>query len=106
VSFLAIPFLGPQNQPVLIFYADCQELNFFADDKKVTNVAAMCKGFCRLFDKLQEEPFLHLRNFPLGEGEPVRGHPSVYPTVQEAVDEIGPPKFKAVASFNYEAATA
>jgi hypothetical protein len=31
VSFLAVPFLGPQNQPVLVLYADCDELNFFAD---------------------------------------------------------------------------
>ena len=66
----------------------------------------MSKGFCRLFDKLQEEPFLNLRNFPLGDGEPVRGQPTVYASVQEAVETIDPPKFKAVASFNYEAAAA
>jgi hypothetical protein len=36
VSFLAVPFLGPQDQPVLILYADCKELNFFADDKGPT----------------------------------------------------------------------
>jgi hypothetical protein len=106
VSFLAIPFLGPQNQPVLILYADCKELNFFADNKRVTSVAAMSKGFCKLFDKLQEEPFLNLRNFPLGNGEPVKGRPTVYASVQEAVETIDPPKFKAVPSFNYEAAAA
>jgi len=106
VSFLAVPFVGPKNQPVLILYADCKELNFFADDKRVASVAAMSKGFCRLFDMLQEEPFLNLRNFPLRDGEPVKGRPTVYASVQEAVETIAPPKFKAVPSFNYEAAAA
>src|SRR5665213_3497708 len=87
VSFLAVPFLGPQNQPVLILYADCKELNFFADDKRVASVAAMSKGFCRLFDMLQVEPFLNLRNFPLQDGEPVKGRPTVYASVQEAVEK-------------------
>jgi hypothetical protein len=106
VSFLAVPFLGPQDQPVLILYADCDELNFFADDKRVASVAAMGKGFCRLFDWLQKEPFLNLRNFPLQKGQPVEGHPTVYASVQEAFDKADPPKFKSVPSFNYEAAAA
>ncbi len=106
VSFLAVPFLGPQNQPVLILYADCSELNFFADNKRVASVNAMGKGFCRLFDGLQEQPFLNLRNFPLQKGQPVRGRPTVYPSVQEAFDGVDPPKFKSVSSFNYEAAAA
>ncbi len=40
VSFLAIPFLGPQDEPVLILYADCDELNFFAADQRVASVNA------------------------------------------------------------------
>jgi hypothetical protein len=106
VSFLAVPFLGPQDQPVLILYADCNELNFFADDRRVANVTAMGKGFCRLFDGLQQEPFLNVRNFPLQEGQPVEGPPTVYASVQEAFDKVDPPKFKSVSSFNYEAAAA
>jgi hypothetical protein len=106
VSFLAVPFLGPQDQPVLILYADCKELNFFADDKRVASVAAMCKGFCKLFDTLQEEPFLNLRNFPLQDGQPLVGEPTVYASVQEALENIAPPKFGVVRSFNYEAAAA
>lgn len=106
LSFLAIPFLGPQDQPVLILYAGCDKLNFFADDKRVASVAAMGKGFCRLFDDLQREPFLNLRNFPLQRGEPVEGIPTVYGSVQEAFKGIDPPKFKLVSSFNYEAAVA
>ena len=106
VSFLAVPFLGPRGEPVLILYADCDELNFFADDKRVATVAAMGSGFCRLFDRLQSEPFLNLRNFPLQQGEPVEGTPTVYASVQEAVENIAPPKFNFVPSFNYEAATA
>ncbi|MBR0749140.1 hypothetical protein JQ582_34950 [Bradyrhizobium japonicum] len=106
VSFLAVPFLGPQDQPVLILYADCNELNFFAEDKRVSSIAAMSKGFCKLFDTLQAEPFLNLRNFPLQDGQPVEDEPTVYPSVQEAVKKIAPPRFGIVRSFNYEAAAA
>jgi hypothetical protein len=106
VSFLAVPFLGPRDEPVLILYADCDELNFFADDKRVATVAAMGRGFCKLFDWLQDEPFLNLRNFPLQKGQPVEGEPTVYASVQEALNNIQPPKFQSVPSFNYEAAAA
>jgi hypothetical protein len=106
ISFLAIPFLGPQGEPVLIVYADCKELNFFADDVRVRHVASMCNGFCRLFDWLQHDPFLNLRNFPFQKGELVRETPTVYPSVQESIDHVKPPKFSSVLSFNYEAAVA
>jgi hypothetical protein len=106
VSFLAIPFLGPQDEPVLILYADCDELNFFAADERVASVNAMGKGFCRMLDWLQSEPILNIRNFPLQKGRPVEGNPTVYPSVQEAFEKMDPPKFKSVASFNYEAAAA
>jgi hypothetical protein len=106
VSFLAIPFLGPEGEPVLILYAACKELNFFASDERVRHVAAMGKGFCRLFDWLQSEPFLNLRNFPLEKGIPVVGAATVYASVQEKVENIEPPGFQSVLSFNYEAAAA
>jgi hypothetical protein len=107
LSFLAIPFLGPDEEPVLILYAGCGELNFFGDDQRVANVAAMGRGFCQMFDWLQNAtPFLNLRNFPLQKGRPVEGEPTVYRSVQEAVEDIPPPKFTSVRSFNYEAAAA
>lgn len=105
-SFLAVPFLGPKNQPVLILYADCDEMNVFADNKRVEQVTAMGNGFCRLFDQLQKEPFLNLRNFPMQKGQPVKGKPTVYASVQEPILAASPPKFKIVPSFNYEAAPA
>ncbi len=105
LSFLAIPFLGPDDEPVLIFYAGCGELNFFADDDRVASVAAMGNGFCRMFDWLQNtRPFLNLRNFPLQKGLPVEGEPTVYRSVQEPIERILPPKFTSVQSFNYEVA--
>lgn len=106
VSYLAIPFLGPQKQVVLILYADCNQLNFFADDDRVKHVAAMCRGFCRLFDWLQKEPFPNLRNFPLQKGQPITGQRDVYPVIQESLDSIPLPRFSEVPSFNYEAAVA
>jgi hypothetical protein len=106
-SYLAIPFLGPQEQVVLIPYADCNEPNFFADDDRVRGVAAMCRGFCRLFDWLQnEDPFSNLRNFPLQKGQSVIGRRTVYKEIEEPLDFIEPPRFKVVPSFNYEASAA
>ena len=106
ISFLAVPFLGVRDEPVLIFYAGCDVLNFFADDSRVAAVVAMGRGFCRLFDQLQTEPLLNLRNFPLQPGKPVEGEPTVYASVQEELSDISPPRFKQVQSFNYEAAAA
>jgi hypothetical protein len=42
----------------------------------------------------------------LQKGRPVEGEPTVYRSVQEAVEGILPPKFQSVPSFNYEAAAA
>lgn len=106
ISYLAIPFLGPDRQPVLILYADCKELNFFTDDNRIKHVTAMCKGFCRLFDWLQRDPFPNVRNYPLQRGQPVKGQSTLYGNMQECLKMIEPPQFKAVPSFNYEAAVA
>jgi hypothetical protein len=104
-AWLAMPFVGPQDQVVLILYADCNELNFFAEDTRVKRIAAMGRGFCRLLDWLQRDPFQNLRNFPLQKGDPVKGGEIVY-SCQEAVTNIGPPRFSELPSFNYEAAAA
>lgn len=107
-SYLAIPFLGPRDQVVLILYAACTELNFFADDDRVRHVATMCNGFCRLFDWLEKsDPFPNLRNFPLEPGEPITGSDrTVYAGIQESLDWLEPPRFKHVPSFNYETSAA
>jgi hypothetical protein len=101
-SFLAIPFLSPSSQAVLIFYADCQAFNFFADDSRVHQVRAMCEGFCRLFDWLQEEPFPSIRNFPFQMSVPFRATETVYRRVQEAWTQEPAPHFAKVYSFNFE----
>jgi hypothetical protein len=104
-SYLAVPFLGPSSEVVMILYADCRQFNFFADDERVRHVVEMCKGFCRLFDWLQKFPFSNLRNFPLQKGTPVTGAQTLYPRIQEAI-ALSPPRFVEVPSFNYEAAAA
>jgi hypothetical protein len=107
IAYLAIPMLGPEDEVVLILYADCNRLNFFVDDQLIRHVVAMCKGFCRLFDCLQyDPPFPNLRNLPLEKGKPAREKETLYPSIQECVEKIDPPKFKAVPFFNYEAAAA
>lgn len=104
LSYLAIPFLGPENQVVLILYADTYELNFFANDSRVQTLVAMCRGFCRLFDSLQQHPFANIRNFPLQKGESVVGSDRrVYKIIQECLDSLETPRFQHIQSFNYEA---
>ncbi|RWB24823.1 MAG: hypothetical protein EOQ41_25705 [Mesorhizobium sp.] len=105
LSYLAIPFLGPQDQVVLILYADCNQLNFFVDEERVTRLVAMSKGLCRLFDSLQKEPFPALRNFPLQKGDPISGEAGLY-DIHEPLPTLAAPKFAEVFSFNYEAAVA
>jgi hypothetical protein len=106
ISYLAIPFLGPEREAILILYAECMQLNFFADDELIRNVVAMCKGFCKLFDWFQQaQPFHSLRNFPKPKGKPVRGTRTLYASIQEKID-IEPPRFSTLPSFNYEAVAA
>ncbi len=105
LSWLAVPFLGPENRVVLILYAECDELNFFADDGRVRHVAEMAGGFCGLFDFLQHEPFLNIRNFSLQPGSDITGEGGVY-GVQESVAAIPCPRFQTINSFNYEASVA
>jgi len=105
-SYLAIPFLGPDGQIVLILYADCKQLNFFADDDRIKRVISMCHGFCRLLDGLQKNSFPNLRNFPLQKGRPITGSDRrVYEGIQERLD-LETPRLREIRSFNYEASVA
>ncbi|MBY3081857.1 MULTISPECIES: hypothetical protein [Rhizobium] len=103
-SWIAMPLLGPDGQVVLIFFAECNTLNFFADDNRVAQIVSMANGFCRLHDYLQDSPFANLRNFPLQKGTPNREGGGVY-GVQEPLD-VELPKFRTLTSFNYEATAA
>lgn len=103
-SWIAIPFLGPDDQVVLILFAECNTLNYFADAERINQMVAMANGFCRLHDYLHGSPFANLRNFPLQKGKPNRDGGGAY-GVQESVD-IALPKFHTLTSFNYEAAAA
>ncbi len=103
-SWIAIPFLGPDDQVVLILFGECNTLNYFADDERISQMVAMANGFCRLHDYLHDSPFANLRNFPLQKGKPNRDGGGAY-GVQEPVD-IDLPKFQSLTSFNYEAAAA
>jgi hypothetical protein len=103
-SWIAMPLLGPEDQVVLIFFAECNTLNYFADDGRVHQIVAMANGFCRLHDYLQSSPFANLRNFPLQKGKPNRDGGGVF-GVQEPMD-LNLPKFRSLTSFNYEAAAA
>ena len=94
ISYLAIPFLGPQSDPVLVLYAACFELNFFADNDRIKKVVSMCDGFCKLFDYLQVDNFPNLRNFSLLRRKPTKGNPPVFTSMQEQVDGIDPPRIQ------------
>jgi hypothetical protein len=59
-----------------------------------------------MFDFLQQKPFSNLRNFPLPKGKPIKGDPTLYVSIQQAVPTIRPPQFTTISSFNFEAAVA
>jgi hypothetical protein len=67
-------------------------------------LAAMCDGFCRIFDWIQkEQPFRNVRNFPLPKGVPAMEAPTGFKRIQEVFDKREPPSFDAIGSFNYDA---
>jgi hypothetical protein len=102
-AWLAVPFLGPAREVVLILFAECGVRNFF-DDERLEHVVAMCQSLCKLFDTLQNASLPNLHNFALQPGRPVAETASVY-KVQESVD-TPPPAFQHISSFNYEASVA
>ena len=87
----------------MILYAESGMLNLFADDDRILQLHAMSEGLCSLFDWMQENPFASVRNFSLQPGNPMKGEPTVYPQLQQAVDWLSPPRFAKLRSFNYEA---
>jgi hypothetical protein len=101
-SWLAVPFMGPAGEPVLVLYADTAEFNFFSDNERVSAVVDMSWGFCRLIDLLEVEPFPALRNYPFQSGDRITGDPTVF-SVQEPLDWLPAPQFARLKSFNYEA---
>jgi hypothetical protein len=103
ISWLAVPFLGRDNQVVLILFAESYELNFFANNARLQQLQAMCVGLCRLYDWLEKHSFPNLRNYPLERGEPAIAEPTVYPRLQEELRDPPAPRFENLTSFNYEA---
>ncbi len=102
LSYLAIPFLGTDEEAALILFADSKAFNLFADNETVVDVVSMCQGFCRTVDQIVSSPLAGIRNYPLEPGAPVREAENVYPTIQEAIEEIAPPRFTKLKSFNFE----
>jgi len=102
ISFLAIPFIGASDQPVLILYGECAEFNLFADDAKIIDLRSMCVDFCQLLDWLEDQPFPNIRNYPLQKGVPVVDRETVYQSMQEPWRKLPAPKLVKVFSFNFE----
>lgn len=106
VSFLAVPFVGSDEDTVLVLYVDTLTFNFFADNKRVQAVLDMCNGFCRAFDWVTEdEPLQNLRNFFTPEKEFKPGEATAFENLQEKFG-VDVPKFKALKSFNFETVAA
>lgn len=101
-SWLAIPFLGSDDKPALVLFADASELNFFATQGRTRTLVDMCWGFCRLIDKLVEHPFATMRNFGFKPGRRITGGNPMYETVQEEVLDVAVPRFTRLQSFNFE----
>jgi len=102
LSWLAIPFLSPEREPVLVLFADSPEFNFFVESGRTEAIVRMCWGYCRLIDYLDANPFPTLRNFAFEPAPETTGGAGVF-GVQEPVSELAVPRFERVRSFNFEA---
>jgi hypothetical protein len=103
LSYLAIPVLDRSGEEaVAIVYADTKAFNFFAEDEHVANIRAMTETFARFVDRLNESAIPRIRNFPLPPGVEVAEEPTIFRSVQEALESPAPPSFRTLSSFNFE----
>ncbi|WP_158670875.1 hypothetical protein [Bradyrhizobium guangdongense] len=106
VSYVAIPFVGIEGKAVIILYADCDSLNFFAADDRLITLIDMCSKFCDLLDWINyEQPFELIRNYPLKIGALPYDRPTVFRRLQETVT-MDPPKSKSLSSLNFDVSVA
>lgn len=100
-SYLAVPFLAPSGGTcVCVLYVEVSALNAFVEGNSLQGVMGMCHGFRRLLDGLDSSPLPKVRNYPLPQGEPFRAQQTVYPRLQEALDNLAPPQFEHLPSLN------
>jgi hypothetical protein len=102
VSYVALPFLGTEGKAVVILYAECDSLNFFADGDRLLTLVEMSRKFCELLDWInREQLFDSIRNYPLRIGELAYDKPTVYRRLQESM-ELEPPKSATLSSLNFD----
>lgn len=103
-SYLTVPFLAA-DEPVLIFYGESDQVNFFADDNVVRSVVAMCQGLARLLDDLEERAVPMIRNFPSPRRPDLSaGGSGRYPTIHEVLGWSAP-QFERVSAVHYDVAS-
>jgi hypothetical protein len=104
LSYIAVPFIGADGAPIMILYGDSKVLNLFSS-ALVTTIVDACHGLCRVLDRIGDEGFKGLKNFPLilpGDAKYVRSNRQVYRRLQRS-STIRSPRFEVLTSFNFEA---
>jgi hypothetical protein len=101
-SYLAVPFLSGDADPVAILYVEAKQFNLFADNRLLLDIMSICDGFCRALDELIAFPLPGIRNYRLEQGQPVTDQETFYPKLQEVIDLRPVPRFERLRSFNFE----
>lgn len=101
-SYLAIPMISPIGAVAAILYADTFTVNAFASDERLNCIISMCREFCTLLDAITKQPLPGIRNYELSPGRPVEDLATMYPRLQEVLEDP-PPMFLHLRSFNFEA---
>ncbi|SJM31992.1 hypothetical protein [Mesorhizobium delmotii] len=103
LSYLAIPMRSPDESVAAILYADSFSFNAFADDDRLNCLVGMCDEFCLLLDNLTEQSLPGIRNYELTRGKAVEDSSTVYPRLQQVLEDHVTPKFAQLTSLNFEA---
>ncbi|MBZ9907743.1 hypothetical protein LB557_17185 [Mesorhizobium sp. BR115XR7A] len=105
LSYLAIPMISSTKSVPAILYADTFSINAFSDDNRLNCLVGMCEELCKLLDKLTEQSLPGIQNFELTRGAPVKDTSTVYPRLQQVLENHTTPKFTRLTSLNFEAAS-
>ncbi|MER9795398.1 hypothetical protein [Mesorhizobium sp. M0213] len=104
-SYLALPMTSLTKCVVAILYADTFSINAFSDDDRLNCLIGMCEDFCQLLDSLTAQSLPGIQNFELTRGAPVKDTATVYPRLQQVLEDRATPKFTRLTSLNFEAAS-
>lgn len=100
-SWLAIPFIGQDGEPVMILFAESERFNFFSSDDIVHGIIDACNGFSEFLNLMNHDGPDIAKNYPLDKGIPAKGKKTVYRGIHEKIANHQVKTRLAFRSYNF-----